>query len=98
MIIVNNFIENVEYYLTPKSNKEFADTLSKGCELVHATNRNFDKVESGRYFEKITKYLCTKKKFEKFNNINSDFTHSEIFVGLATTKEEVIREFILMEK
>lgn len=43
--------------------------------------------------KKITKYLYTKKKFEKFNNINSDFTYSETFIGLTTTKEEVVREF-----
>jgi len=92
-IIENNFIENLEYYLTPKSNREFIDTLSKGCELVHSTNEKFDKVEAGYYFEKITKYLYTKKKFQKFNNINSDFTYSDTFIGLTTTKEKVIREF-----
>ncbi len=92
-ITEKNFVENLEYYLTPKSNKEFADTFSKGGELVHSTNKDFDKGESGYYFEKISKYLYTKKKFEKFNNIDSDFTYSETIIGLTTTKEEVIREF-----
>lgn len=92
-IIENNFNENLEYYLRPKSNKEFENVLSKGCDLVHSLCRNFNKPESGYYFEKITKYLYAKMKFEKFNKINSDFTYSEIFIGLTTTKEKVINEF-----
>jgi hypothetical protein len=92
-LIENNFIENLEYYLTPKSHQEFEGILSKGGDLVHSKNEKFDKWDAEYYFEKITKYLYVKKKFEKFNKFNSSFTYSETFIGLTTTKKEVIEQF-----
>lgn len=95
-LIEKNFNENLDYYLTPKSHTKFSledETLNKGAELVHNSNNKFDRCESSYYFNRITKYLYTKKKFELYGKINSSFTYPETFIGLTNTREQVISEF-----
>lgn len=95
-IIQSNFQENIDYYLNPKSSRQFSiedKIFSKGKELIFNLLEDFDKPDGAYYFERITQYLYTKKKYELFDKINSDFAYLETFVGLTTTKEKRIAEF-----
>lgn len=95
-IIEYHFQENIEYYLEPKSYRLFSienKIFSKGQELIFGSVEGFDKPDAAYYFERIVQYLYTKKKYELFDKVNSNFVYSEIFIGATTTKEEVISEF-----
>ncbi|AWK06030.1 hypothetical protein HYN56_18085 [Flavobacterium crocinum] len=95
-LIENHFQENLEYYLKPKSFREFSDengVFTKGLAKIINQLNDFDKPDAAYYYERIMQYLYTKKKYELFNKINSDFSYSELFIGRTTTKEEVIAEF-----
>ena len=91
--IENNFNENIDFFLKVKSYEEFSGTLNKGGDILFSNNKKFDRWDAGYYFEKITTYLYTKKKFERFNKIHSRFTYPETLIGLTKTKEEIISEF-----
>ncbi|NRS90811.1 hypothetical protein HNQ02_003758 [Flavobacterium sp. 7E] len=95
-IIEQNFNENIDYYLTPKNYSKFTHedkTLYNGAELIRNSINEFDRFDSAYYFERITQYLYAKRKFELFEKINPSFTYSETFIGLLTTRENVISEF-----
>ncbi|WP_289659836.1 hypothetical protein [Flavobacterium panacagri] len=96
-LIENHFKEHLDYYLTPKSFREFSDEngfFNKARQIIISQLNGFDKSDAGYYFERIVQYLYVKKKYELFNKINSDFSYSELFIGRTTTKEEVIASFV----
>jgi hypothetical protein len=97
-LIESNFQENIDYYLKPKSSRQFSiedKIFSDGKELVFNSLEDFDKPDAAYYFERITQYLYTRKKYELFDKINADFAYLETFAGLTTTttKEKLIAEF-----
>ncbi|MFD2943012.1 hypothetical protein [Flavobacterium notoginsengisoli] len=95
-LIESHFQEHLEYYLRPKSFREFSDengVFNKGREIILSKLKDFDKADAAYYYERIIQYLYTKKKYELFDKINSDFSYSELFIGRTTTKENVIATF-----
>ncbi|WP_281632633.1 hypothetical protein [Flavobacterium luteolum] len=91
-----NFQQNLDYYLEPKSYHEFSSEksiFSQGREFVFNSLNGIDKFESSYYYERITQYLYTKEKYKLFDKINPQFTYSETFIGITTTKEEVMTGF-----
>ncbi|WP_433830744.1 hypothetical protein [Flavobacterium anhuiense] len=91
-----NFQQHFDYFLKPKNYDEFSaedGIFNQGREFVFNSLNGIDKFESSHYYERITQYLYAKEKYNLFDKINPAFTYSETFIGITTTKEEVIADF-----
>jgi hypothetical protein len=95
-VIKSNFENHIDYYLRPKSHREFNSedkTLIKGGELVHEAVKDLPKWECKYYFERVTKYLYAKTRYLKYHKVFSDFTYSSTFIKTREDEEKIKSEF-----
>lgn len=83
-IIVKDFEEQKDYYLSNLEYKLKSEKIKRGRELILSKIPEFGSFESGYYFERITSILLSKYRYEKYGVVNPKFDDNSYYIYKVT--------------